>query len=39
MIAQEQKGICPGCGEQRKLLIESDGTIGCDACEGMWGME
>lgn len=39
MDAQLQKGRCPGCKATGLLLVESDHTIGCDSCEGLWGIE
>lgn len=39
MEAQYQKGHCPGCQEFGSLLVESDHTIGCDSCEGLWELE
>ena len=39
MDAQLQKGRCPGCKATGSLLVESDHTIGCDSCEGLWGIE
>tara|TARA_Y100000758_G_C15686402_1_gene287786 strand:- start:70 stop:249 length:180 start_codon:yes stop_codon:yes gene_type:complete len=39
MEAQYQKGRCPGCQEFGSLLVESDHSIGCDSCEGLWEIE
>ena len=39
MEAQFQKGRCPGCKATGTLLVESDHSIGCDSCEGLWEIE
>ena len=39
MEAQYQKGRCPGCKATGTLLVESDHSIGCDSCEGLWEIE
>ena len=39
MEAQDQKGRCPGCKATGTLLVESDHTIGCASCEGLWEIE
>ena len=39
MEAQLQKGRCPGCKATGTLLVESDHSIGCDSCEGLWEIE
>ena len=39
MEAQFQKGRCPGCKATGTLLVETDHTIGCDSCEGLWELE